>query len=77
MHALLRLRPLGMERTDRSGFTSMRGNIRFSLRKDDVIRHAEWLRGMKEQFIERKKELKAVVKQYLGVGTFIKPKQQQ
>ena len=41
------------------------------LSKDGVNRHAEWLRGMKEQFIERKKELKAVVKQYLGVGTFI------
>ncbi|MGA2402345.1 MAG: flavodoxin family protein [Syntrophobacteraceae bacterium] len=47
------------------------------LGKDDVIRHAEWLRGMKEKFIERKKELKAVVKPYLGVGTFIKPKQQE
>ncbi len=53
------------------------GKHPFFLRKDDVIRHAEWLRGMKDQFIERKKELKAVVKQYLGVGTFIKPKQQQ
>jgi len=41
------------------------------LSKDGVNRHAEWLRGMKEQFIERRKELKGVVKQYLGVGTFI------
>ena len=45
------------------------------LSKDDVIRHAEWLRGMKEKFIERRKELKGVVKQYLGVGTFIGGKQ--
>jgi multimeric flavodoxin WrbA len=44
------------------------------LTKDDVIRHAEWLRGMKDKFIQRKKELKAVVKEYLGVGTFVEPK---
>ena len=47
------------------------------LSKDDVNRHAEWLRGMKEKFLERKQELKAVVKQYLGVGTFIERKQKQ
>jgi hypothetical protein len=46
------------------------------LSKDDVNRHAEWLRGMKEKFLERKQELKAVVKQYLGVGTFIERKKQ-
>lgn len=44
------------------------------LSKDDVNRHAEWLRGMKEKFLDRKEELKAVVKQYLGVGTFIEGK---
>ena len=47
------------------------------LSKDDVIRHAEWLRGMKEKFLERRKELKGVVKQYLGVGTFIKSSEQE
>ncbi len=41
------------------------------LSKDDVNRHAEWLRQMKGKFLDRKKELKAVVKEYLGVGTFI------
>lgn len=41
------------------------------LSKDGVIRHAEWLRGMKERFLERRQELKTVVKPYLGVGTFI------
>lgn len=44
------------------------------LSKDDVNRHAEWLRGMKEKFLDRKGELKAVVKEYLGVGTFIERK---
>jgi multimeric flavodoxin WrbA len=47
------------------------------LSKDDVIRHAEWLRGMKEKFLDRKEELKAVVKQYLGVGTFIESKREK
>ncbi|MHC1730188.1 MAG: flavodoxin family protein [Syntrophobacteraceae bacterium] len=41
------------------------------LSKEDVIRHAEWLRGMKDKFIERKKELKEVVRGYLGVGKWI------
>jgi len=41
------------------------------LSKDHVIHHAEWLRGMKEKFLEKKQDLKAVVKEYLGVGTFI------
>jgi len=44
------------------------------LSKDDVNRHAQWLRGMKEKFLERREELKAVVKEYLGVGTFIERK---
>jgi len=47
------------------------------LSKDDVIRHAQWLRGMMEKFIERKKELKAVAKEYRGVGTLIERKQPQ
>ncbi|MDA8306600.1 MAG: flavodoxin family protein [Deltaproteobacteria bacterium] len=41
------------------------------LSKADVNRHAEWLRGMKERFLERRQELKAVVKPYLGMGTFL------
>ena len=44
------------------------------LSKDDVNRHAEWLRGMKGKFLAQREELKAVVKEYLGVGTFIERK---
>jgi multimeric flavodoxin WrbA len=51
------------------------GEHQFFLSKDDVNRHAEWLRGMKEKFLLRKQDLKAVVKEYLGVGTFIERKQ--
>jgi multimeric flavodoxin WrbA len=47
------------------------GKHPFFLSKDDVNRHAEWLRGMKEKFLARKQDLKEVVKEYLGVGTFI------
>jgi multimeric flavodoxin WrbA len=43
--------------------------------KEAVNRHAEWLRGMKEKFLERKQELKGVVKQYLGIGTFLQGRQ--
>ncbi len=41
------------------------------LTREDVIRHAEWLRGMKQQFLDRRKELKEVVKEYLSVGTVV------
>ncbi len=43
--------------------------------REDVIRHAEWLRGMKDQFLERRKELKAVAKDYLSVGAWVGKKQ--
>lgn len=45
------------------------GKHPFFLSKDEVNRHADWLRGMKERFMERRQELKAVVKPYLGIGT--------
>ena len=44
------------------------------LSKEEVLRHAEWLRGMKGRFLERRQELKAVVKPYVGVGTFLESK---
>lgn len=47
------------------------------LSKDGILRHAEWLRGMKERFLERRQELKAVVKPYVGVGTFWESRKSQ
>lgn len=41
------------------------------LTRENVIRHAEWLRGMKQQFLDRRKELKEVTKDYLAVGTLV------
>jgi multimeric flavodoxin WrbA len=37
----------------------------------DVERHALWLRGMKEKFLERRKELKAVTQRYTQIGTWV------
>ena len=62
------------------------GTLRFNINagehplfftKDDVVRHAQWLRGMKQKFLDRRKELKAVAKEYPGVGTLIGLKQPQ
>ena len=44
---------------------------------EDVLRHAEWLRGMKEKFMERRKELRAVTREYTGVGHWIVPEKRQ
>jgi multimeric flavodoxin WrbA len=43
----------------------------------DVERHAHWLRGMKEKFLERRKELKAVTQQYTQTGTWIRSKKSE
>ncbi len=48
-----------------------RGEHPLFLSKDEVNNHAEWLRAMKANFLKRRRELKAVAKQYLGVGTII------
>ena len=40
---------------------------------EDARRHADWLRGMKDHFMARRKELKAVSRDYAGVGTWIRP----
>ena len=45
----------------------------FFLTYEDVVRHAEWLRGMKEKFLERRKELKAVTQGYTQTGTWVRP----
>ena len=37
-------------------------------------RHADWLRGMKEQFLSRRQELKAVTLNYTKIGTWVAPK---
>ncbi len=41
---------------------------------EDARRHAEWLRGMKEQFLARRQELKGVTTRYIKMGTWLLPK---
>lgn len=43
------------------------------LTREDAERHLEWLRGMKEAFLVRHKELKAVVQAYTAIGEWIRP----
>ena len=43
----------------------------------EARRHADWLRGMKEQFLTRRKELKAVTSKYTQIGTWVTPKRQE
>lgn len=50
-----------------------RGEHPLFFSKEDAVRHAEWLRGMKDQFLARRKELKEVTRGYLGAGSWIRP----
>jgi hypothetical protein len=36
-------------------------------------RHADWLREMKDEFLSRRKDLKAVAQEYTQLGTWIRP----
>lgn len=56
------------------GIHPMRGEHPLFLSYEDAARHAQWLRGMKEKFLERRKELKAVTQRYLQVGTWLRGK---
>lgn len=38
--------------------------------------HLEWLRGMKDAFLARRKELKAVTQQYTQIGQWIRPERE-
>jgi multimeric flavodoxin WrbA len=40
---------------------------------EDAKRHLEWLRGMKEMFLARRKELKAITQDYLKEGEWVRP----
>jgi multimeric flavodoxin WrbA len=43
----------------------------------ETKRHADWLRGMKEQFLSRRQELKAVTLNYTRIGTWVSPKRHE
>ncbi|NWG75221.1 MAG: flavodoxin family protein [Rubrivivax sp.] len=49
------------------------GNHPLFLSRDDAMRHLEWLRAMKDEFLARRKELKSRVQaRHLKTGTWIK-----
>ncbi len=39
---------------------------------EDAKRHLEWLRGMKEMFLARRKELKAITQDYKKEGEWVR-----
>jgi len=52
-----------------------RSNHEMFLSKADLIKHKDWLMGMKSQFMEKKDALKAVSVEYREGGNWIKPLQ--
>jgi len=42
------------------------------LSRESARRHAEWLRGMKEKFLARRKELKTITQQYTQQGESVR-----
>jgi multimeric flavodoxin WrbA len=53
---------------------TMPGEHPLFLSYQDVERHARWLRGMKEKFLERRKELKTVTQRYTQTGIWVRSK---
>ena len=50
------------------------GQHAFFLSIGSARRHADWLRGMKEEFLSRREELKAVTSNYTKIGTWVSRK---
>ena len=49
----------------------------FFLSLEGGLRHLRWLQGMKERFLEKKGELKAICLDYLHEGEWLEPKQKR
>ncbi len=54
-----------------------RGDHPLFLSYEDARRHADWLRGTKEQFLARRQELKAVTLQYTKIGSWVVPEKEK
>ena len=54
--------------------TTHRGDHVIFLSYEDVTNHFAFLRGMKDKFVAKRKELKAVVQGYADIGEWIRPK---
>jgi len=53
------------------------GQHAFFLSYGEARRHADWLRGMKEEFLSRREELKAVTSNYTKIGTWVAPQRKE
>ena len=49
----------------------------FFLTLEGAQQHLLWLQGMKERFLEKKEDLKAICLDYLHDGEWLEPKQKQ
>ena len=49
----------------------------FFLSLEGALRHLRWLQGMKERFLEKKGDLKAICLDYLHEGEWLEPKQKR
>ncbi len=54
-------------------FQTKPGHHHLFLTYNDARDHSEWLRGMKDQFLARRQELKAVAQDYVQLGEWISP----
>lgn len=52
---------------------TMRGPHAIFLSYEDAVEHFDFLRGMKDRFVTKRKELKAAVRDYHEIGHWIKP----
>jgi multimeric flavodoxin WrbA len=57
-------------------FTTVPGKHDLFLTYESALQHADWLRGMKEQFLARRKELKAIAQNYLHEGEWVRSKKE-
>jgi multimeric flavodoxin WrbA len=58
-------------------FNLAAGQHDFFLSYASARRHADWLRGMKDKFLARRKELKAITQNYVQEGEWVKSKQER
>jgi len=52
-----------------------KGEHLFFLTREDAKHHLGWLRGMKDAFLDLRKELKAVSQPYAGIGEWVQSKE--
>jgi multimeric flavodoxin WrbA len=61
---------------DALSIETFRGDHAIFLSYEDAANHFAFLRGMKDRFVAKRKELKAAVKDYYDIGEWIRPNRQ-